>query len=168
MKHLILGGARSGKSRFAEETAALSGKSLFYVATAQALDDEMQLRIAHHRSRRDRHWTTVEEPLALAGTLRQFSAAGHCIVVDCLTLWLTNCLLAEPGVLERQRNALLSTLPQLPGDIILVSNEVGMGIVPADALSRLFVDEAGRLHQALASLCDRVTLMAAGLPLGLK
>lgn len=168
MKQLILGGARSGKSRFAEQSAHDSGKALVYVATAQALDEEMQQRIAHHRLQRDASWLTVEEPVALAATLRAQATANTCILVDCLTLWLTNVLLAGDAVFERERAALLASLPSLPGDLLLVSNEVGMGIVAADPLSRRFVDEAGRLHQALAQACDRVTLVAAGLPLILK
>lgn len=168
MKQLILGGARSGKSRFAEQSAQASGKTLVYVATAQALDDEMQQRISHHQQQRATGWLTVEEPVALAATLRAQATANTCILVDCLTLWLTNVLLAGDAVFERERAALLAILPSLPGDLLLVSNEVGMGIVAADPLSRRFVDEAGRLHQALAQACDRVTLVAAGLPLILK
>lgn len=168
MKILILGGARSGKSRFAEQQATESGKRLVYVATAQALDDEMQLRISHHQQQRATGWLTVEEPLALAATLQAQATANTCILVDCLTLWLTNLLLAGDAVFERERAALLAALPSLPGELLLVSNEVGMGIVAADPLSRRFVDEAGRLHQALAQACDRVTLVVAGLPLALK
>lgn len=168
MKHLVLGGARSGKSRFAEQSAQASGKTLVYIATAQALDDEMQQRISHHQQQRATGWLTVEEPLALAATLQAQATANTCILVDCLTLWLTNLLLAGNAVFERERAALLASLPSLPGDLLLVSNEVGMGIVAADPLSRRFVDEAGRLHQALAQACDRVTLVAAGLPLTLK
>ena len=168
MKQLILGGTRSGKSRFAETLAAASGKSLVYVATAQALDDEMHTRIAHHQSSRTNHWLTIEEPLNLSATLQQLSTEKTCILVDCLTLWLTNILLAGDDIFQRERTALLETLPQLTGDIIFVSNEVGMGIVAADPLSRRFVDEAGRLHQALATLCDHVTFVTAGLPLSLK
>ncbi len=168
MKHLILGGARSGKSRFAEDSALASGKSLVYIATAQALDDEMRARIAHHRQGRDEAWVTIEEPLALAASLEKHAGESRCVLVDCLTLWLTNIMLAGETIFLREREALLACLPQLSGDIIFVSNEVGMGIVPADALSRRFVDEAGRLHQALAQCCDRVTFIAAGLPMPLK
>lgn len=168
MIHLILGGARSGKSRFAETTALASGQSLTCIATAQALDAEMQARIQHHQRERDAAWVTVEEPLHLARALQQQASANRCIVVDCLTLWLTNLLLAGDACFEQERAALLAALPTLPGDILLVSNEVGWGVVPADPLSRRFVDEAGRLHQALAASADRVTLVVAGLPQVLK
>ncbi len=168
MKHLILGGTRSGKSHFAENTAIATGKKLVYIATAQALDEEMQVRIAHHQSSRIDQWITVEEPLTLASSLQHYSAENTCILVDCLTLWLTNILLVGEEIFQRERATLLETLPQLVGDIIFVSNEVGMGIVAADPLSRRFVDEAGRLHQALAKICDKVTLVVAGLPMTLK
>lgn len=168
MKQLILGGARSGKSRFAEDCALAGDKQLVYIATAQGLDSEMQQRISHHQNQRDIRWQTVEEPLALASSLQQYSSENTCVLVDCLTLWLTNILLAGEEVFQREQTAFLEVLPQLTGDIIFVSNEVGMGIVAADPLSRRFVDEAGRLHQALAKTCDKVTLVVAGLPLSLK
>ena len=169
MPTLILGGARSGKSALAERLAQASGGEVVYIATAQALDTEMAARIAHHRERRPPHWHCVESPLALAGTLRAHARDGRCLLVDCLTLWLSN-LLAQPddGTFECERDALLATLPQLPGDILLVSNEVGLGIVPLGEITRRFVDEAGRLHQALGAQCDRVLFVAAGLPLALK
>ena len=168
MKHLILGGTRSGKSHFAESTAVATGKKLVYIAAAQALDEEMLARITHHQSSRIEQWITVEEPLTLAASLQQYSAENTCILVDCLTLWLTNILLAGEENFQREHAALLVTLPQLAGNIIFVSNEVGMGIVATDPLSRRFVDEAGRLHQALAKICDKVTLVVAGLPMTLK
>lgn len=169
MKHLILGGARSGKSRRAEQMAADSGKSVTYIATATALDDEMQDRIAHHQQQRPAHWMLVEEPLALADALRQSAAPDRCIIVDCLTLWLNNLLCGNNEQrMQSEIALLLEALPQLKGDIILVSNETGMGIVPLGELSRQFVDTAGRLHQSLATLCDHVTLVVAGLPLNLK
>lgn len=167
MKHLILGGARSGKSRHAEQLARASGGAVVYIATAEALDAEMAARIAHHRAQRPGHWHLVEEPLALAAVLHAEAADGRCLLVDCLTLWLGN-LLADEARLARELDALYTTLPGLPGDILLVSNEVGWGIVPDNPLARRFRDEAGRLHQRLATLCDRVTLVAAGLPLALK
>src|SRR6478735_2321472 len=129
MKHLILGGTRSGKSYLAENTAVATGKKLVYIATAQALDEEMRARIVHHQSSRIDQWITVEEPLTLAASLQQYSAENTCILVDCLTLWLTNILLAGEDVFQREYAALLETLPQLAGNIIFVSNEVGMGIV---------------------------------------
>jgi adenosylcobinamide kinase/adenosylcobinamide-phosphate guanylyltransferase len=166
MVELILGGARSGKSALAERRAAESGLAVAYLATAQAQDDEMRRRIDHHRQRRPANWLTVEEPLHLAAALGANAAPGRCLLVDCLTLWLSNRMLG-PG-LEPERGALLGCLPALPGRIILVSNEVGWGIVPANELARAFADEQGRLNQAVAALCERVTLVVAGLPLEMK
>lgn len=169
MKELVLGGVRSGKSRLAERLAAESGFTVTYIATATAGDDEMRARIAHHRRQRDPGWDLVEEPLALAATLRAHAAADRCLLVDCLTLWLTNLLCcADADALSRERDALLADLPDLPGRIILVSNETSLGIVPADPLSRRFCDEAGRLHQTLAATCERVIFTVAGLPHVLK
>ncbi len=179
---LILGGARSGKSAYAEKLAIASGKEVIYIATAHAGDGEMAVRIAHHRTQRPAHWITVEEPLALADTLTKWRAPHRLILVDCLTLWLTNLLLSErtehpdlgeielPATFHQQRAALLQALtaPAAAGEVILVSNEVGLGIVPYGAISRCFTDEAGRLNQAVAALCDRAVFIAAGLPLVLK
>ncbi|MHB1373372.1 MAG: bifunctional adenosylcobinamide kinase/adenosylcobinamide-phosphate guanylyltransferase [Thauera sp.] len=176
---LILGGARSGKSREAERRAADSGLAVTVIATAEALDEEMAARIRRHQDDRPTGWRTVEAPIALAQTLRQEAAADRCMIVDCLTLWLSN-LLADAHTLpagvtaedlplfRRERDALLETLPTLPGRIILVANEVGLGLVPETPLGRLFRDEAGRLNQAVAVLCPRVVFVAAGLPLVLK
>ena len=169
MRSLILGGARSGKSALAERMAAVGGADVVYVATAQALDAEMAARIAHHRARRPAHWSNVEEPLALADALRACARPDRCVLVDCLTLWLSNLLAHEDADrFARERAALLDVLPDLPGSVVLVSNEVGLGVVPMGELSRRFVDEAGRLHQALAAVCERVVFVAAGLPLALK
>lgn len=169
MRTLILGGARSGKSALAERLAGDNDREVVYVATAQAHDDEMHDRIAHHRGRRPAHWRSIEEPLALAETLRLQAGEDRCLLVDCLTLWLSNLLIdPEPARFERERDALLDLLPSLPGQLLLVSNEVGLGIVPMGALSRRFVDEAGRLHQALATHCERVLFVTAGLPIALK
>jgi adenosylcobinamide kinase/adenosylcobinamide-phosphate guanylyltransferase len=181
MIELILGGARSGKSALAERRALESGLAVTYIATGQAGDAEMARRIAHHRSRRPPHWTLVEEPLHLAATLVDHAAPDRCLLVDCLTLWLTNLLYAgsaarqaEAGeevncpLLAFETAALLDALPQLPGRVILVSNEVGLGIVPLGAATRLYVDDAGRLNQAIARAAQRVTFVAAGLPLELK
>jgi len=169
MHELILGGARSGKSALAEQRALASGEDVVYIATAQALDAEMALRIDHHRARRPAHWRCVEEPLALAGALRAEAGERRCLLVDCLTLWLGNLLGHEDAArFEREREALLEILPALPGRVLMVGNEVGQGVVPMGELSRRFVDEAGRLHQALAKRCDRVCLVVAGLPLWLK
>lgn len=169
MLELILGGARSGKSRLAERLARDSGLAVCYVATSQALDDEMAARIAQHRARRPADWALVEEPLALARVLREQAAPERCLLVDCLTLWLTNLLLADdPQRLAQERDALLACLAELPGRIILVSNETGLGVVPLGELSRRYVDEAGWLHQALAERCRRVLFCVAGLPMTLK
>ncbi len=162
---LILGGARSGKSRTAEQHATESDLEVVYLATATTQDEEMRQRIAKHQQQRPAHWELIEEPIFLAKTLQQEAQENRCILVDCLTLWLTNLLLHEDSrILEREKSALLKTLPNLPGKIILVSNETGLGVVPADPLSRQFCDEAGFLHQQLAQICDRVIWMVAGLP----
>ncbi len=177
---LVFGGARSGKSAYAERLAAQSGKEVVYVATAAAGDAEMAARIAHHRAQRPQHWRTIEEPLALATTLAQWREPGRLVLVDCLTLWLSNLMFSEgtrypdvgaielPARLHQERAALLAELAIDRGDVVLVSNEVGMGIVPWGAVSRSYADEAGRLNQAVAALCDRVAFVAAGLPLMLK
>ena len=181
MKELIIGGARSGKSLLAEQRAAASGLSVIYLATAEARDGEMNRRIAHHRERRPATWGCVEESLHLAARLQELATPDTCILVDCLTLWLSNLLFAgqaatqaETGqaiacpLFDGETSALLAALPQLPGRIIVVSNEVGWGIVPMHPVSRLFADEQGRLNQRVAAVCDTVTLVAAGLPLTLK
>ncbi len=169
LKTLILGGVRSGKSRLAERMARDSNASVIYIATATAKDAEMRKRIAAHQTRRPAHWQLIEEPCRLAFALKKHAAPRHCLLVDCLTLWLTNLLTAKDAALfESERAELLSTLPTLPGHIILVSNETNMGVIPLGELSRRFCDEAGRLHQDLASICDRVILTVAGLPHVLK
>ncbi len=169
MKELILGGMRSGKSRLAERHAQESALPVSYIATATAQDDEMRARIAHHQAQRPGHWQLVEEPISLAGVLRRHAAADRCVLVDCLTLWLTNLLcLDDEARLRHEVDALLEALPTLPGRIIFVSNETGMGVVPLGELTRRYCDEAGRLHQAVAAQCDRVTLTVAGLPLVVK
>lgn len=174
MRALILGGARSGKSKLAEKIAQESGLAVTYLATAQIQHDgqqdaELQARIAQHRARRPAHWINVEEPLYLADALQREAAADKCILVDCLTLWITNLLLhPEREMFARQRASLLSALPGLPGTIIMVSNETGMGIVPLGELTRRYCDEAGALHQEIAQQCDNVLLSVAGLPLTLK
>jgi adenosylcobinamide kinase/adenosylcobinamide-phosphate guanylyltransferase len=169
MRSLILGGARSGKSALAERLAMASRQDVVYIATAQANDEEMAARIAHHRTSRPAHWQSVEEPLALAATLHRHARAERCLLVDCLTLWLSNLLgQDDESRFVQERDALLEVLPTLEGQLLLVSNEVGLGIVPMGAQTRHFVDEAGRLHQALAERCERVLFVAAGLPLVLK
>lgn len=169
MLQLILGGARSGKSRLAEKLAADSVLSVIYIATSQPLDGEMNQRVASHRARRPDHWGLVEEPVELARVLRENAAPGCCLLVDCLTLWLTNLLMLDnPERLIQEREALLDCLAELPGEIIFVTNETGLGVVPLGELTRRYVDEAGLLHQALAERCQRVVLTVAGLPLTLK
>lgn len=170
MLQLILGGARSGKSRLAERLATESGLQVTYIATSQPIDEELNERVALHRQRRPEHWGLIEEPLQLARILRDNAKVGRCLLVDCLTLWLTNLLMLEddPQRLALERDALLACLADLPGEIIFVSNETGMGIVPLGELTRRYVDEAGWLHQALAERCERVVLSVAGLPLTLK
>lgn len=169
MIELILGGARSGKSRFAEQRAQQSGKKKIYIATAQVLDDEMSERVKAHQQRRTADWQTIEEPKALATTLQQVTDKEHCVLVDCLTLWLSNLLqLDDVNDWQHERAALLETLPTLPGHIILVSNEIGSGIVPMGELTRRFVDESGWLHQDIAQISDRVSLVIAGLVQTLK
>lgn len=172
---LILGGARSGKSRLAEQRARLwceqqNGAELVYVATARADDEEMRQRIAEHRRRRSELWQTREQPLQLAALVNEFDGRHACVLIDCLTLWISNCLHA--GTWPAERDALLTSLARLKGQpqlqMMLVSNEVGSGIVPLGTLTREFVDAAGFLHQALAELADTVTLVVAGLPLALK
>ncbi|HEY8023499.1 MAG TPA: bifunctional adenosylcobinamide kinase/adenosylcobinamide-phosphate guanylyltransferase [Burkholderiaceae bacterium] len=177
---LILGGARSGKSRHAETLAQASGKHVIYIATAQAADGEMAERIALHRAQRNALWTTVEETHALGAAIETRSAPECVILVDCVTLWLSNLLfdkaanypevgpITPPERFHCERESLLVALQKARGDVILVSNEVGSGIVPSGAVSRWFVDEAGRLNQDLARICDRALLIVAGLPLALK
>ncbi|QJI36248.1 bifunctional adenosylcobinamide kinase/adenosylcobinamide-phosphate guanylyltransferase [Pseudomonas sp. ADAK13] len=169
MLQMILGGARSGKSRLAEKLATDSGLSVTYIATSQPLDGEMSARVADHRERRPAEWGLIEEPIELARVLKENASPNHCLLVDCLTLWLTNLLMLEdPDRLKEEREALLQALASLPGEIIFVSNETGMGVVPLGELTRRYVDEAGWLHQALAERCQRVVLTVAGLPLTLK
>ena len=158
---LILGGARSGKSCYAERLVLASGLTPVYVATAQALDAEMAARIAQHRARRDKSWRTIEEPIDLVGVLRRECQPGQAVLVDCLTLWLTNLMMA-------QRPCLLELLSTRAGDLVLVSNEVGLGVIPSDAMARAFIEHAGWLHQRIAEQADVVVFMAAGLPLHLK
>jgi adenosylcobinamide kinase/adenosylcobinamide-phosphate guanylyltransferase len=177
MVTLILGGARSGKSAFAEQQASREGHEVVYIATAELKDAEMQERVRHHRERRPAAWRTAEEPLHLARTLAAEARDKRCLIVDCLTLWLTNLILADrpdtegggvihPGaIFTEERARLLEVLPSLPGTVLLVSNEVGQGVVPANALGRFFVDESGRLNQAISRVSDRVYWMVAGCPM---
>lgn len=169
MLQLILGGARSGKSRLAEQTAINTQLAVSYVATAQALDPEMQSRIEHHQNQRPAHWSLVEEPLYLANALQKIDSPNQIILVDCLTLWLTNLLLLDDqSVQQLECEQLLKVLPTLESEVILVSNETGLGVVPLGEISRRFVDEAGRLHQALGQIADKVVFCVAGFPMILK
>ncbi len=169
MKALILGGVRSGKSRYAEELAARHGGSVAVVATGAAGDEEMAARIAAHRARRPKSWQVVEEPIALGRALLETSRPDSIVIVDCLTLWLTNILMqSEPTLLQRECDALLAAMHSAAGSVVLVSNEVGSGVVPISELARRFADATGSLHQRLAQVCDRVVLMVAGLPLMVK
>jgi adenosylcobinamide kinase/adenosylcobinamide-phosphate guanylyltransferase len=164
---LVLGGARSGKSRHAEGLVTAAPSPWIYVATAQAFDDEMAVRIAEHRSRRDAGWTTIEAPLDLAGAIAAHANSSHIMLIDCLTLWLSNVMLDNRDV-EAACDMLVDALAAADGPIVVVSNEVGLGIVPDNALARRFRDAQGRLNQQVAANADRVVLMAAGLPLTLK
>lgn len=180
MKHLILGGARSGKSRIAEgyirEASQRQNVMPIYIATAQALDEEMAARIEKHRCDREsvnglaeqkvQLWRTIESPIALGDCLNQINQETSCVLVDCMTLWLSNCLHQE--VWEKERDAFLKSYSSFKGSIVLVSNEVGSGIVPMGELSRRFVDEVGWLHQELARLANKVSLVVAGLEHNLK
>ncbi len=164
---LVLGGARSGKSAHAESLVLASGLEPVYVATAQALDAEMAARIARHRADRGPAWRTVEEPLELAARVALESRPGRAVLVDCLTLWLTNLMVAGRDV-PAACATLVAGLRAPAGPVVLVSNEVGLGVVPLDPMSRAFVDHAGRLHAALAASAGWVRFVAAGLPLDLK
>lgn len=177
---LILGGARSGKSMHAEQLAGACGKEVIYIATAQAGDGEMAERISLHQERRNSNWKTIEEPVALGAAILQWSTPQRVLLVDCLTIWLSNLLFFEvreypevgaitpPKIFNEQRSQLLNAIEHAKGDVILVANEVGLGIIPQGAISRWYVDEAGRLNQAVAAKCQQVFFVAAGLPLKLK
>lgn len=163
----VLGGARSGKSLWAETHVLEAGLARVYLATAEAHDEEMQQRIALHRAQRDEHWTTVEEPLDLAGALRDHAGEGRAVLVDCLTLWLSNIMAADLDVAQ-ESEAVCRVLGTIKGHVTVVSNEVGQGIVPDNAMARDFRDHAGRLHQQVAALAGSVVLVTAGLPQVLK
>ncbi|MBW0148353.1 bifunctional adenosylcobinamide kinase/adenosylcobinamide-phosphate guanylyltransferase [Marinobacter arenosus] len=166
---LVLGGIRSGKTALAESVATTWDRAT-YVATATAGDDEMALRIARHREGRPEHWGVVEEPLHLAGVLETQAGSDHPpgLLIDCMSLWVSNLLFAGEGVLEFERNRFLETLTDYPAPVAIVSNEVGLGTIGMDPLTRRFADELGWLNQALAARCHRVVLSVAGLPQVLK
>ncbi|TCD15023.1 bifunctional adenosylcobinamide kinase/adenosylcobinamide-phosphate guanylyltransferase [Oricola cellulosilytica] len=164
---LVLGGARSGKSAFAERLVADLDGTPVYIATGRVRDDEMRLRIEHHRDRRGAEWRTVEEPENLERALTREARPGNAVLVDCLTLWITNLMLSQADINVRA-SALCQVLSEAKGHVVLVSNEVGLGIVPDNAMAREFRDHAGRLHQDIAALADEVFFVAAGLPLKMK
>jgi len=169
VKTLLLGGVRSGKSQLAEAMAAASGFEVCYIATAQAGDAEMRARIDAHQARRPPGWKNIEEPLCLAREMRQQAGAGTCLLVDCLSLWVTNLLLdADPQRIDSEIEALLAFLPECPGKLIFVSTESNLGVVPMGELSRRYCDRLGLLHQDVARLSDCVILTVAGLPHYLK
>ncbi|KIA81598.1 adenosylcobinamide kinase [Chromobacterium piscinae] len=171
MPHLITGGARSGKSRHAEDLARRHGGPVCYLATAEVRDPEFARRVERHRAQRPAHWRVAEAGRGLAAAIVAHDAAGGLLLIDCLGMWLMR-FFGEQGFDEAEyaveRDALLAALGVLKGEALLVSNEVGWGVVADDAETRRFVDELGRLNQLAASRCDRVTLVACGLPLTLK
>jgi len=169
IKQLILGGVRSGKSKIAQQLAIDSHLDVIYIATSEARDAEMQTRINQHRAQRPSHWQTIEESLCLAQTIEQHADQQHCILVECLTLWLSNLLmLKNSDRLRTELSAFTTLITRLQSPVILVSNESNMGVTPLGELSRHYCDEMGILHQQLAAQCDRVILSVAGLPLTLK
>jgi len=163
---LVLGGARSGKSRYAEGLVAASGKSKIYIATGQARDAEMGERIAMHQAQRGQGWQTFEAPLDIVSPILA-AQAGQVLLVDCLTLWLSNLMEGAHSIAEYS-GALTAAIEQTAGELVLVSNEVGLGIVPDNKLAREFRDHAGRLNQQVAAACEHVVFVAAGLPMVLK
>lgn len=170
MTTLILGGVRSGKSRMAESLAAGFAGRVVYLATAEAKDAEMRKRIALHRKYRPKHWETIEEPIRLGRTLSENTSTKDLVVIDCLTLWMTNLLLAdesfEMGKVELE--ALITEVKRQRSNLVLVSNETNSGVIPMNTLSRRFCDEMGVLHQKLAAIADNVVLMVAGIPTWVK
>lgn len=164
---LVLGGARSGKSRTAQAIAEAASADRTFVATAQAFDEEMRERISRHRAERDGSWRTQEAPLELPDAIRAHAGPGKVVLVDCLTLWLSNLLLAERDA-DGEAERLVRAVGEAAGPLVLVSNEVGQGIVPATPLGRVFRDGQGRLNQRLAEACDAVVFVAAGCPVLLK
>lgn len=165
---LVLGGARSGKSRHAESLVRTAGPAPWtYIATAQAFDDEMADRIARHRTDRAGGWETVDAPHDLPDAIRRLSGAGRPVLVDCLTLWLSNRLLADAD-LDFETQAIVDAAERFDGTLVLVSNEVGFSIVPDNALARRFRDAQGRLNQKVADIADRVVLVVAGYPIAVK
>ncbi|MEO9653844.1 bifunctional adenosylcobinamide kinase/adenosylcobinamide-phosphate guanylyltransferase [Marinomonas sp.] len=169
MRYLVLGGVRSGKSAYAEQLVAGNEQEVCYIATSQVWDDEMAARVRIHQERRPSHWQLIEEPIAVATRLNALSTGKQSVLVECLTLWLTNLICLEDEVrFAAEKAALLEAVANFQGELVLVSSEVGLGIIPMNAMARRFADEAGLLNQQLAKLTERVTLVAAGLPMPLK
>jgi adenosylcobinamide kinase / adenosylcobinamide-phosphate guanylyltransferase len=167
--HLVLGGARSGKSRFAESRVAINQKPVIYVATATTGDDEMRQRIAHHKASRPQDWLLVEEPFSLSEIISQYGSQNTNLIIECMTLWLTNWLCThDVESWQEEKNLFIDALIKSKANIVIVSNEVGSGVVPMGELSREFADQSGWLNQALAQIADQVTLVVAGCPLVLK
>ncbi len=164
---LVLGGARSGKSRYAQQRAEAETGTLVYIATGQALDAEMEERIARHRADRGARWRTVEAPFALADAIAAEARPGRVVLVDCLTLWASNLMLADRDA-EAEATPIAECIRDAKGPLILVANEVGLGIVPDNALARRFRDAAGRINQTVAEAVDEAIFVAAGLTLPLK
>ena len=167
---LVLGGARSGKSAYAEALAKKSSQRVVYIATAQIRDDAVAKRVSLHQQSRPVEWLTVESPVELGAALEEYAVKGTTVLVDCLTMWVTNLLCEEDSIamMAMQQPLFFSALNNLKGDVILVSNEVGMGIIPMGELTRDYVDIAGRLHQDIAVIAGHVVLVVAGLPMVLK
>lgn len=166
---LVLGGVRSGKSRYAEQLAAASGQAVTYVATATVTDQSMQARITQHRTRRPQDWQLIEESLHLSRALDSLATSDGCVLVDCLSLWMTNLLMSDDNELpSREMTSFFESLDQHNSEIILVSSEANMGIIPLGELSRQYCDRIGELHQQVAARADRVIFMIAGLPQVLK
>jgi adenosylcobinamide kinase / adenosylcobinamide-phosphate guanylyltransferase len=172
--HFVIGGARSGKSRYAQGLAE-QGQRVVVIATALAADDEMRDRIEHHRADRPAHWRVVEVPITVGGladAIQFHAAADACLLIDCLTLWLSQLICPPAGVAtvdaQRATALLLEALANAPGRIIVVSNEIGLGVVPMDAATRRVVDALGRLHQDVAAMATQVSWMVAGLPVAIK
>ncbi len=174
MRHLVLGGVRSGKSDFAERwIEALSSENdsavVTYIATSQAWDEEMKARILAHQLKRSEKWSLIEEPLFLSQAIERVNNTNSYLIIECITLWLTNLLcLEDESKLKEEKNNFLSSLECFQGKLVIVSGEVGLGIMPINALARRFADELGSLNQVLAQQCQKVTLVSAGLPLTLK
>lgn len=169
MKHLVLGGVRSGKSAFTENWIGQTNKPVHYIATSQVWDEEMALRVKKHQARRPKFWQLIEEPIELGSTLDHLNASGNAVIIECLSLWLTNLICLEDEVrMAAEKAAFERAVADFKGDLAIVSSEVGLGIMPMNAMARRFGDEIGEMNQKVANLTDWVTFVAAGLPMQLK